>query len=259
MKRLLATLTAILTFGVVTASMPVFAAQTYSFSFDNVYGTVAGKVEGTITLDFLTSSTDSGIGQASEVRITSAPAEVPVSAESLTLTAFTYQAANRFEVVNGDIVDYEFGAAAAPLDGYNELVICLNNGSSFGFPSPASIYWFCGTDENWYGNGFDYVYNFGGIGAVTFVNIQPSAEELLTDLIANIIALNLHQGISNSLDGKLSSAFDALTDLNENNDVSVLNRLNAVLNEVDAQRGNKISDTDADFLMNAIQDIIDLL
>ena len=86
-----------------------------------------------------------------------------------------------------------------------------------------------------------------------------STENLLTDVIADIIALNLQEGVSNSLDGKLSAAFDALTDLNENNDASVINRLNAVINEVEAQRGKKISDADADYLVNAIQDIIDLL
>ena len=103
-----------------------------------------------------------------------------------------------------------------------------------------------------------YIEDYVGVD-IRILIAHSSAEDLLTGLIADIIALNLHQGISNSLDGKLSSAFDALTDLNENNDVSVLNRLNAFLNEVEAQRGNKISDANADFLVNAIQDIIDLL
>ena len=48
-------------------------------------------------------------------------------------------------------------------------------------------------------------------------------------------------------------------DLNENNDVAAVNSLEAFINAVQAQRGNKIPEADADALIAAAQQIIDLL
>lgn len=83
--------------------------------------------------------------------------------------------------------------------------------------------------------------------------------DLLTDLAADIIALNLQTGLSNSLDAKLTAVFDALTDLNENNDASALNRLNAFINEVEAQRGKKITDAQADYLIAAVLEVMETI
>ena len=71
--------------------------------------------------------------------------------------------------------------------------------------------------------------------------------------------LNLQQGIENSLDAKLEAAQQAIDDLNENNDVAAINVLEAFINAVEAQRGNKILEADADALIAAAQGIIDLL
>lgn len=71
-----------------------------------------------------------------------------------------------------------------------------------------------------------------------------------------VIELNLHQGIENSLDAKLKTVEQALADLNENNDVAAINALGAFINAVEAQRGNKISEEDADKLIAAVQAII---
>ena len=150
-------------------TFPVIAAETFTFSFDNFIGTVPGTVEGTIELNFLTSGTDSGIGPASEIRITSAPGTIPASSQGPIVTAWTVQVQNRFEVVNGVIVDYEFGAAVGPAS-IDENVFCLNNGPSFLFPSV----WGCGQDENYYGDAFLNVYNADGIGAVTFRRATPA-------------------------------------------------------------------------------------
>jgi hypothetical protein len=83
--------------------------------------------------------------------------------------------------------------------------------------------------------------------------------ELLLDLTQDIIDLNLQQGISNSLDGKLDAAMKALDDINANNDVAAVNALEAIINAVEAQRGKQITNEQADELIAAAQEIIDLL
>ena len=142
------------------------AAKSYHFSFNDVLGTVSGTVEGTIRFDSFSSPTYTGTAIASEIRITSAPGSVPTSSQGLVLTEWTYIPKNTFTINNGVIVDYQFGAAAAPLSPA-ENSFCLNNGSVFLFPTT----WQCGASENFYGDGTDYVYNSGGIGAVTFAMI----------------------------------------------------------------------------------------
>ena len=74
-------------------------------------------------------------------------------------------------------------------------------------------------------------------------------EELIGDIVDTVITLNLQQGISNSLDAKLESALSALDDTNENNDISAINSMDAFINAVEAQRGKKISEADADKLI----------
>lgn len=86
---------------------------------------------------------------------------------------------------------------------------------------------------------------------------QP--EEMIQALIGTVIELSLHKGISNALDAKLDAALSALDDMNSNNDVAAANTLNAFINAVDAQRGNKITNEDADTLIAAAQAIIDKL
>ena len=89
--------------------------------------------------------------------------------------------------------------------------------------------------------------------------VSVKAVHLLQGLANQVIALNLQKGIANSLDAKLYAALQALDDLNENNDVAAINALQAFINAVEAQRGKKISQEDADALIAAAQEIIDLL
>ena len=79
------------------------------------------------------------------------------------------------------------------------------------------------------------------------------------NLIDDVEALNLQQGIDNSLDAKLDTVLNALQDVNENNDVAAINSLEAFINAVNAQRGNKITEDQADMLIAAVQEIILLL
>jgi hypothetical protein len=90
--------------------------------------------------------------------------------------------------------------------------------------------------------------------------IEPQTPpEMIQGLTGTVIELNLQQGISNSLDAKLQTALSALDDVNANNDVAAINSLNAFINAVEAQRGNKITNEEADTLIAAAQAIIDNL
>ncbi len=82
---------------------------------------------------------------------------------------------------------------------------------------------------------------------------------MIGDLVDTVTAMNLQQGIDNSLDAKLDAALGALEDANQNNDASAVNKLQAFINEVEAQRDNKITNEQADELHDAAQAIIDLL
>ncbi|MHC4193975.1 MAG: FIMAH domain-containing protein, partial [Planctomycetota bacterium] len=63
-------------------------------------------------------------------------------------------------------------------------------------------------------------------------------------------------GISNSLDAKLDAVLRALDDANENNDIAAINALEAFINAVEGQRGDKISTEDADALIATAQEAI---
>ncbi len=98
---------------------------------------------------------------------------------------------------------------------------------------------------------------------VTLVTLVPPEPEdpadLILQLIITVADLNLHQGIDNSLDAKLDAAWNALDDVNANNDVAAINTIQAFINAVEAQRDNKITSEQADTLVADSQVIIDLL
>ncbi|MHC4268845.1 MAG: FIMAH domain-containing protein [Planctomycetota bacterium] len=81
----------------------------------------------------------------------------------------------------------------------------------------------------------------------------------ITHIITDVIDLNLQSGIENNLDSKLDTAMQAIDDVNENNDGAAINSLNAFINAVEAQRGNKITDAEADALIAEAQAIITFL
>ncbi len=105
-----------------------------------------------------------------------------------------------------------------------------------------------------------YVEQASGLPIMITVEEEPDDPVvLLGELAVDVYELNLQNGIENSLDAKLDSALNALDDANENNDVAAINSLGAFINAVEAQSGNKIPVEDADILIAAAQDIIDLL
>lgn len=87
----------------------------------------------------------------------------------------------------------------------------------------------------------------------------PDPIELLDMLACDIIDLNLHRGIENSLLAKIDRAIAKLEDDNPKNDRVAVRSLRAFINEVEAQSGKKISEEDADDLIEACQQIIDML
>jgi len=78
-------------------------------------------------------------------------------------------------------------------------------------------------------------------------------------LATTVIDLDLPKGIENGLVAKLEAAFRVLDDVNVNNDVAAIPLLEAFINLVEAQRGKQISDTDANAMITAALDIIELL
>jgi hypothetical protein len=99
----------------------------------------------------------------------------------------------------------------------------------------------------------------GAIGTDTAIVTVLTAAEAIELLILDVMDLNLQQGIENGLDAKLDSAFQALDDLNEHNNVAAVNALQAFINAVEAQRGTKIPNADADDLIDAANAIITAL
>lgn len=83
--------------------------------------------------------------------------------------------------------------------------------------------------------------------------------DLLTQLAQDVISLNIEHGVINGLDAKLGAALGALDDLNENNDTAAINALEAFIHVVEQQSGDVIPVDDANALIAAALEIIDLL
>jgi len=97
----------------------------------------------------------------------------------------------------------------------------------------------------------------GGIGVDTFTVRVETTSEAIDDLTEIIEEMNLQNGIENSLDSKLDNAQDALEAANAGNRQDAVNKLEAFINSVEAQRGGKLTDEEADYLIAKAQDIID--
>jgi probable HAF family extracellular repeat protein len=91
------------------------------------------------------------------------------------------------------------------------------------------------------------------------VAIDKPPEELLEDLIATVDEVNTTNGIDNNLDSKLDSAVDAFLAENADEREDVINKLLSFIKAVEAQRGKKISDAEADELIAAAEEIIGLI
>jgi len=96
----------------------------------------------------------------------------------------------------------------------------------------------------------------GGYTDYSVALTVQTPSQTINDLVNLVETYNLQQGISNSLDAKLGAALNALGDITENNDQAAINSLQAFINAVDAQRGDKITSVQADILITMAQAII---
>jgi parallel beta-helix repeat protein len=113
-----------------------------------------------------------------------------------------------------------------------------------------------GPDKN--RDGFvDLPYVFtGGTDDLPWVAQGGWTALLIDDLITTVESYNLQQGINNSLDAKLEAAQHALTAANAGQRNDAVNKLEAFINEVEAQRGEKLTDEQADELVTHANNII---
>jgi len=92
-----------------------------------------------------------------------------------------------------------------------------------------------------------------------FDTYSIDAAAMVAALAQKVIDLDLKKGISTSLDAKLSNALKSIDDLNQNNDVAAVSKLQAFINEVNAQIGTFVTDTEGYDLINDAQRIINVL
>jgi hypothetical protein len=93
------------------------------------------------------------------------------------------------------------------------------------------------------------------------INAQTSGDPVaaIEALALTVAEMNLQNGIENSLDSKLDAALNALADANVNNNGATCNSLDAFINAVEAQRGKKITNAQADELVATAHQIETLL
>ncbi len=89
--------------------------------------------------------------------------------------------------------------------------------------------------------------------------IELCAEAPILEIVTEVLNIDLQEGISTSLAAKLESALAALEDARAENDQAAINTLGAFINAVEAQRGKKISNEDADRLIGVAEEIIAFL
>ncbi|MDP3993772.1 MAG: SBBP repeat-containing protein [bacterium] len=96
-------------------------------------------------------------------------------------------------------------------------------------------------------------------GTTNFSDFAVITEPAIQDLIDWVHEMNLQQGIENSLDTKLSHAQDALAAQQNNNITIAVNSLDSFTNEVEAQRGNKLTGGQADELHSFTETLIKVI
>jgi hypothetical protein len=89
--------------------------------------------------------------------------------------------------------------------------------------------------------------------------VPPTPEKLISDIFDRIAAINLGAGIANSLDAKLSNALAALENVRRKDNASATRLMYAFINEVEAQRGTKLSSMEADQLVSLAMSVIDFI
>jgi hypothetical protein len=92
----------------------------------------------------------------------------------------------------------------------------------------------------------------GNVSTGSFTVSVKGAAAQITDLQQSVAALDLQDGTETSVQAKLSAALDAL---NAHNVVDACGSLGALINQINAQTGKKISLADAQALIAVVQRI----
>ena len=87
----------------------------------------------------------------------------------------------------------------------------------------------------------------------------PSPSQIVNGIVENVQSMNLQQGIANSLDAKIQNALDSLNALNADQRSDAVNKLQAFVNSVEAQRNTKLTNEQADSLVTQAQYAISLI
>jgi hypothetical protein len=93
----------------------------------------------------------------------------------------------------------------------------------------------------------------------SFSDFAVMTAPTIGDLIVRVEEMNLHQGIENSLDAKLAAAQDAINANNNGQYQTAISKLNSFITEVEAQRGNKLTNSQADELHAFAINLINLI
>jgi len=153
-------------------------------------------------------------------------------------------------------------------DGYAEVYLD-GTGSSDADGDALAYFWYDGNDLIAEGAEPNVVFGLGQYEVTLIVNDGIEDSEPNTCVITvvdpfealagDIAELVEHDGVANSLTTKLDAALKILEDGNENNDGAAVGSLGAFIHAVNAQRGKKISEDDADSLIAVAEQIINML
>jgi len=94
---------------------------------------------------------------------------------------------------------------------------------------------------------------WGRTGIDDFCAVVIDIEEAIDNLIALVEDMNLHHGLENSLMASLEGAAAAIE---RGNDKAAVGELNAFINKVEAQKGKKIPEEEADCLIETATAVI---
>ncbi|NIP93175.1 MAG: hypothetical protein GWO24_06850 [Akkermansiaceae bacterium] len=86
---------------------------------------------------------------------------------------------------------------------------------------------------------------------VRIFSVQPTVEEVIAALTEIVEEFNLSQGLVNSLNAQLDGVLDALDPDNPAQGETTYERLEAFISAVEAQRGKKLTDEQADALIES--------
>jgi parallel beta-helix repeat protein len=139
---------------------------------------------------------------------------------------------------------------------------CLSSNNRF-YSDGLGNHWNDWTAPDADGDGIvDVAYVFEG-GSDPYPLVRPVGEpdvlEVLGEIVDELVELDISVGVSASLDAKVQTALQALSDVNDNNDVAAINALGALINSLHAQAGQGIPEADANDLIDAANQAIALL